>query len=121
MACRITWITLDAADPARLAAFWAEVLGFKVTESEPDEVSISPPDGTDAPIGLLFQRSDEPKTAKLRMHLDVSATDRAQDAELERLLALGVRHVDIGQGEQTWYVLGDPEGNEFCLLRGRVD
>ncbi len=121
MACRITWMVLDCADPAALAAFWAEVLGYRITEAEPDEASISPPEGTDQPIGLLFQRSPEPKTAKLRLHIDVNATDRAQDVELERLLALGARHVDIGQGEQSWYVLADPEGNEFCLLRDRVD
>lgn len=120
MACRISWLVLDCADPAKLASFWAEVLGYRITESEPDEVSIRPPEGTAAPVGLLFLRSDEPKTTKLRLHVDVNATDRAQDAELERLLALGARHVDIGQGEQSWHVLGDPEGNEFCLLRDRV-
>lgn len=37
-------------------------------------------------------------------------------AEIERLLDLGARHVDIGQGQQTWAVLADPEGNEFCML-----
>lgn len=121
MACRITWLVLDCANPAKLASFWAEVLGYQISESAPDEVSISSPDGTDKPVRLLFLRSDEPKTTKLRLHLDVNATDRAQDAELERLLALGARHLDIGQGEQSWYVLGDPEGNEFCLLRDRAN
>nr|WP_328842410.1 VOC family protein [Nakamurella leprariae] len=63
----------------------------------------------------------EPKTAKLRLHLDVNPTDRDQDAELERLLDLGARTVDIGQrGDESWHVLADPEGNEFCLLRARV-
>lgn len=55
------------------------------------------------------------------MHLDVNATDRDQDEELQRLLAAGARKVDIGQaGTETWHVLADPEGNEFCLLRRRV-
>lgn len=55
------------------------------------------------------------------MHLDVNATDRDQDEELQRLLAAGARNVDIGQtGTETWHVLADPEGNEFCLLRRRV-
>ena len=36
---------------------------------------------------------------------------------MERALALGARHVDLGQGEVTWVVLADPEGNEFCILR----
>jgi hypothetical protein len=55
------------------------------------------------------------------LHIDVSPTDREQDAELSRLLAAGATRVDIGQtGEESWYVLADPEGNEFCLLRRRV-
>src|SRR6267142_1654602 len=53
--------------------------------------------------------------------IDVNATDRDQDAELERLLALGARPVDVGQtGTESWHVLGDPEGNEFCLLHTRL-
>jgi Glyoxalase-like domain len=48
--------------------------------------------------------------------------DGDQDAELDRLLKLGARPADIGQtGEESWYVLSDPEGNEFCLLRARLD
>ncbi len=47
--------------------------------------------------------------------------DRDHDAELERLLAIGARPADIGQtGNESWHVLADPEGNEFCLLRRRV-
>ena len=67
---------------------------------------------------------DGPKAAKNRLHLDVNATDRDQAAELDRLLALGARPVDIGQSpdpaEVNWHVLADPEGNEFCLLHARV-
>ena len=62
-----------------------------------------------------------PKTTKNRLHLDVNATDRDQDAEVERVLALGATRVDIGQGEPTWVVLADPEGNEFCILASRVE
>ena len=59
---------------------------------------------------------------KNRLHIDVNATQGAtQEHEVERLLRLGARHVDIGQGEQSWYVLADPEGNEFCLVRRTVD
>ena len=56
----------------------------------------------------------EGKSVKNRIHLDFTPDD--QDAEVSRLLALGARHVDIGQGEQSWVVLADPEGNEFCVL-----
>ncbi len=55
------------------------------------------------------------------LHIDVNATDRDQEAELDRLLAAGARRADIGQtGNESWHVLADPEGNEFCLLRRRV-
>ncbi len=49
--------------------------------------------------------------------MDLSPTDRGRDEEVERLLALGARRVDIGQGERSWVVLADPEDNEFCVLR----
>ncbi|MCP2314920.1 hypothetical protein APR12_000250 [Nocardia amikacinitolerans] len=70
----------------------------------------------------MFIPSAEPKRGKLPLHIDVNPTDRDQDAELERLLAAGARTVDIGQtSAATWHVLADPEGNEFCLLRRRVE
>jgi Glyoxalase-like domain len=65
----------------------------------------------------VFQHVAEGKTVKNRLHIDVNPIDRTQEAEVERLIALGARHVDIGQGEQSWVVLADPEGNEFCVLR----
>jgi hypothetical protein len=60
---------------------------------------------------------DGPKLTKNRLHLDVKPVNRDQAAELDRLLALGARQVDVGQGAQNWFVLADPEGNEFCLCR----
>ncbi len=69
--------------------------------------------------GLLFLRVPEDKAVKNRLHLDLRPQDGSdQAAELERLLAMGARRVDVGQGSDvTWVVLADPEGNEFCLLR----
>jgi hypothetical protein len=61
----------------------------------------------------------EGKTVKNRLHLDVNPTDREQDDEVRRLLDLGARQADVGQGEASWVVLADPEGNEFCVLAGR--
>ena len=122
MACRMTELVLDCREPRRLAEFWSEVLGYRILNdnADEDEVEIGPPDGTPSPLTLLFSRSDDPKNDKLRLHIDVNATDRTQDEELARLLDLGAKHIDIGQGEQTWYVLADPEGHEFCLLRRTV-
>ncbi|GAA4636634.1 VOC family protein [Actinoallomurus vinaceus] len=124
MASRISELVLDCRDPERLAAFWAEILGFQVIGGEGDEVvGIGPPEGFGGPQPVIvFLRSDEPKNGKLRLHIDVNATDRDQEAELERLLAAGAVRADVGQtGEESWVVLADPEGNEFCLLRRRLD
>ena len=120
MANRITAWCIDCEDPGRLAEFWSSVLGWVVADRDEEGTSIKPT--TDAGWGIDFLRvPDGPKRAKNRIHLDVNATDRDQDAELERLLAIGATPVDVGQGEVTWHVLADPEGNEFCLLRRRVE
>lgn len=121
MACRISELVLECADPERLAVFWSEVLGYAEIGREDDgSIEIGPPDvgfGGLQPT-MILSPSDAPKAARLRLHIDVSPTDRDQDAELERLLALGARPTDVGQtGEESWHVLADPEGNEFCLLR----
>ncbi|MEV6245722.1 VOC family protein [Streptomyces sp. NPDC051742] len=124
MACRISELVLDCADPERLAAFWSEVLGYVEIEREEDgSIAIGPPGvgfGGPQPT-LVLSPSSAPRAGKLPLHLDVSATDRDQAAELERLLALGAVPADVGQtGTESWHVLADPEGNEFCLLRARI-
>ncbi|MFB7609725.1 VOC family protein [Streptomyces gardneri] len=124
MACRISELVVDCADPARLAVFWSEVLGYVELGREDDgSIEIGPPGtgfGGPQPTMILSPSSD-PRTGKLRLHLDVNPTDRDQDAELARLLALGARRADVGQdGTENWHVLADPEGNEFCLLRARI-
>ncbi|WP_033293696.1 VOC family protein [Amycolatopsis jejuensis] len=124
MACRITELVLDCADPARLGAFWCAVLGYVELGWDGDDLEIGPPDagfGGPQPT-LILSRSTDPKPAKLPLHLDVNPTDRDQDAELARLLAAGATPADVGQtGDESWHVLADPEGNVFCLLRRRVD
>ena len=76
----------------------------------------------DAPIGLCFLPAGRTrKTVKNRVHLDLTTTADDRDAEIERLIALGARRVDIGQtGEESWDVLADPEGNEFCVVRPKT-
>lgn len=124
MSCRITELVVDCVDAEKLAAFWSAVLGYVEVGREEDGIEIGPPGtgfGGPQPT-LIFSPAPEPKRDKLRLHIDVNATDRDQDAELERLLSLGARRVDVGQtGAESWHVLADPEGNEFCLLRRRVD
>lgn len=124
MACRISELVIDCADAERLAAFWSEVLGYVELGREDDgSIEIGPPDvGFGGPLPtLVLSPSGDPRPEKLRLHIDVSPTDRDQDAELDRLLALGARPADVGQtGAEDWHVLADPEGNEFCLLHRRV-
>ncbi|MFG3441619.1 VOC family protein [Nonomuraea sp. NPDC047897] len=123
MACRITELVIDSRDPERLARFWCEVLGYVVLDREEGFVQIGPErDGSGGPQPTIgFNVSDGPRTGQQRLHVDVNPTDRDQDAELERLLAVGAVPADVGQtGEESWHVLADPEGNVFCLLRRRL-
>jgi Glyoxalase-like domain len=122
MACRFTEIVVDSHDPEALAGFWSAVLGYRELSREDGEIEIGPKEGFGGPAPtLVFSSSRDPRPPKLRWHIDVSPTDRDQDAELDRLLSLGARPADVGQtGEESWHVLADPEGNEFCLLRRRV-
>ena len=107
---------VDAHDPAALAAWWKDALGWvSVGETDPDEYEIRA--SPDRLPGLLFIAVPEGKSVKNRLHLDFRGDDR--DAEVERLLALGATRADVGQGDETWVVLADPEGNEFCVLSSR--
>jgi predicted enzyme related to lactoylglutathione lyase len=119
MAAKFTELVVDANDPSALAEFWSAVLGWPAHVDQDGDVVIADPSGSQPTI--LFNRGADQKTVKNRLHIDVNPVGCDQDEELARLLGLGARHVDIGQGEESWVVLADPEGNEFCLLRGRRD
>jgi hypothetical protein len=70
------------------------------------------------PSGTSLPSPRPSKSTKNRLHLDLSPDLGEQEAEIERILALGARRVDIGQtGAESWTVLADPEGNEFCVVR----
>lgn len=107
-------LVVDAQDPARLARWWAEALGYQITYEKPDEVEIRRT--PDELPGLIFVPVPEQKRVKNRLHIDLRPHD--QEGEVERLVNMGARHVDVGQGDEvSWVVLADPEGNEFCVLR----
>jgi hypothetical protein len=108
-------VIVDSVDPVALGQWWAEALGWVVVDSSAEEFEIRPEPGR-LP-GLLFGQVEGGKSVKNRLHLDFRPDD--QDAEVARLLALGARRVDIGQGDQSWVVLADPEDNEFCVLGQR--
>ncbi|MFJ8076086.1 VOC family protein [Streptomyces sp. NPDC096176] len=114
MAVSLYHIAIDCHDAKTLARFWAEVLDWHVVYEDPEEIVI----GADASTlpGIVFLTVPEHKTVKNRLHLDLTPDD--QDAEVKRIIGLGARRADVGQGEDvTWVLLADPEGNEFCVLR----
>ncbi|HEX6873396.1 MAG TPA: VOC family protein [Micromonosporaceae bacterium] len=126
MALRLTEIVIDCHDPAAQASFWAAALGYHVVRAEGGQVEIGPWPEEPADLAeqvrrapgvptLVFVPVGEGKVVKNRLHLDVRPID-SLDSEVERLISLGARPVDIGQGSVPWTVLADPEGNEFCLL-----
>ena len=120
MAVRLTQVCIDAVDVDLVAGFWAEALGWRRVTDEDGDVVLRDPSGV-AGIEVLVLGVPEPKTVKNRLHLDIRPLGTTQADELERLLALGATPADVGQGETTWVVLSDPEGNEFCLLRRPAD
>ena len=129
-------MTIDCADPALVARFWCTALGY--VEADPPkgwdtwdafltEMNVPEDEWNDGAslsdlAGVLpsisFLKVPEPRTVKNRLHLDLNPDPGNRDAEIERVLALGARRVNIGQtGAESWTVLADPEGNEFCVLR----
>jgi len=124
---RLTEIGIDCVDPARLARFWCAALGYEVQDEEDGFVFVGPPAVPDGgprlgpvPPNLTFAPVPERKTIKNRLHLDLSPSDLGQADEVLRLIELGARRVDVGQGDVGWVVLADPEGNEFCVLGSHV-
>ena len=116
MPVRLHHVVIDAHDLPGLARFWTQALSWKVLSARENEIVI----GTDenAPVGICFMPVTDRKTVKNRLHLDLTASAADRDQEIGRLIALGARRVDIGQtGTESWTVLADPEGNEFCVVR----
>ncbi|HEV3505893.1 MAG TPA: VOC family protein [Actinomycetes bacterium] len=127
MGTRLTEIVIDCHDAAAQAEFWAAALGNHVVRSEDGQVEIAPWAREPADLAervrrapgvptLVFVTVPEGKTVKNRLHLDLRPVGASHAEEVERLIGLGARRADIGQGEVPWAVLADPEGNEFCVL-----
>jgi hypothetical protein len=124
---RLTEIVVDCRDPVALASFWSAALGYYVVRSESGQVEIAPWEEEPADLAehirtapdvptLVFVAVPEGKEVKNRLHLDLRPVDDSYDAEVQRLISLGARPADVGQGSVPWVVLADPEGNEFCVL-----
>src|SRR4051812_793271 len=120
MTSRIAQWTLDVRDVDVMSRFWSAALGYRADAGDDGSAKLYPPD--DAPPGALpvwLQASAGPKSGKNGNHPDLVCPDGDHAAEVDRLLSLGARRADVGQsGEEGFTVLADPEGNEFCLLKG---
>lgn len=124
MGSRWLGLVVDSSDPARLARWWAEVLGYRVTFEDPGLVAIAGDDKTHP--GIAFVPVPEAKAGKNRLHLDVNAGGGREtpedertarvDAVVEDLVAHGATKVeDRTKMGERWVVMLDPEGNEFCV------
>ncbi len=114
---KLEWeqVVIEALDPAGLGRWWSEALEWVIVNDDPNEFEIQPE--ADQLPGIIFLQTREPKRSKNRLHLDFRPKD--QNAEVERLISLGASRLDVGQGDVSWVVLADPEGNEFCVLQAR--
>jgi hypothetical protein len=111
-------LVIDAVEPQRLGRFWEAAVGGERLTDEPDGFETRLTVAGGPVLDLCFQPVSEPSTEPPRLHLDLFGGAR-QTEEVERLIALGARHLDIGQGDVPWVVLADPEGNPFCVLPDR--
>ena len=110
-------IVIDCADLDRSAAFWSAVLGYTSSLAATGSYrSLEPESG--AGIDVLLQRVPDVKGQKNRLHLDLRTPDL--DAEVRRVLDLGATLLTsepVTEDGWSWHVLGDPDGNEFCVLQ----
>jgi hypothetical protein len=126
MTVQLKQVTFDCVDPYALSVFWKAVTGWEDYPGEPnvpeDEACYLGKPGSDLP-GLFFQIVPEGKTVKNRLHLDVAPIDGTRNEEVARLLTLGATVVsDQRKSDGTgWVVMGDPEGNEFCVERSDAE
>ncbi|MEW2380532.1 VOC family protein [Micromonospora sp. NPDC047707] len=115
MPSRLAVIAIDAVRPRLIADFWCAVLGWQVVDEDAEVITIAASDRSWPMIDVAAV--PEGKVIKNRLHFDLRADGVSTAAELDRLLTLGARRVDVGQpADASWIVLADPEGNEFCLL-----
>lgn len=114
MPCRLTALAVDAHDPARLAAFWAELLGRETAE-DPRGALVP---GSATQLGLLFVPSRTAEVGRNRMHLHLTSGSPADQRDtVARAVRIGASHLDVGQlPEEGHVVLADPEGNALCVI-----
>ncbi len=116
MTSQLLALCIDANDPPGLARFWSGVLGRQMVENPAEGIALLPSDDTG--FRIRFAPTQEQKVGPNQMHFDLTSTSlEDQQLTVARALALGARHIDVGQRpEEGHVVLADPEGNEFCVI-----
>lgn len=116
MTVQLVALAFDALAPIELAQFWAHALRWNIREAEGVGVAPVPTDATS--FHLLFRPVAGEKVGRNAIHFDLtSSSAEDQHKTVAELLAIGARHIDIGQRpDDTHVVLADPEGNEFCII-----
>ncbi|WP_405826174.1 VOC family protein [Streptomyces sp. NBC_00838] len=112
-------IVMGASDVRRAAEFWSRALDYVPRDGEvaDDWVVLVPADGTGP--GLSLGLSGTPVQEHPRVHLDLYASDAAEQAgEVARLVSLGAERVDwdLYPDDPDFVVLADTEGNRFCVI-----
>ncbi|MGL5931175.1 MAG: VOC family protein, partial [Dermatophilaceae bacterium] len=113
-------IVVDALDPRRLGRFWEALLGATTLTDTTETFETRMTIAGDAYLDLCFSSVPEPREPSPRLHLEVCGGER-QGEVVERALALGASHLDIGQRDVPWVVLADPERNPFCVMEARPE
>ncbi len=109
-------MVIDCADVERQAQFWSAATGYPIQQRYEDHIALAL--SPTARPRLLVIKVPDPKTVKNRVHLDLGADD--VEAEVERLVGLGATSLErVENYGESWVVLADPEGNEFCVVRER--
>ena len=118
MALVIDWVIIDCEDVEKMSAFWSAALDLEHIWTGPRGGHLlAAKDGSTCRLAMF--PVSEAKAGKNRVHFDLRPED--QDDEVHRLEQLGVTRIDIGQGDVSWVVMADPEGNEFCIPRAVSD
>ena len=118
MSVSLLAVVVDCRDPLRQAEFWAQALGYKISQRNPDEFQVSDPAGAGG--SLYFMKVPEPKVGKNRLHLEL-VTPGSMEDEVTRLVEAGAELVEVRRdpaeldNPDRWTVLRDPEGHEFCV------
>lgn len=109
-------LTLDVRDLDAQARFWSSALGYRIDRAADGNVFLRSSANTGSQFSVWLQPVAETKRGKNRLHFDFDAVD--PETEITRLLELGARRCDVGQsGKESFVVLADPEGNEFCVYK----